>query len=102
VVVAKTRTLHSLSDRKAITDRRSAATLARLLEAGMLAPVWVPDEQTRALRRRIARRAQLVRQRTRAKNEIHRAGAQPQAPTGLRRLRSRRAALARGARVARR
>jgi transposase len=32
---------------------------------------WLPDEPTRALRRRLARRAQLVRQRTRAKNEIH-------------------------------
>jgi transposase len=31
----------------------------------------LPDEQTRAQRRWIARRAQLVRQRTRAKNEIH-------------------------------
>lgn len=31
----------------------------------------MPDEPTRALPRWIARRAQLVRQRTRAKNEIH-------------------------------
>lgn len=45
--------------------------LARLLSADMLAEVWIPDERTRALRRRIARRAALVRQRTRAKNEVH-------------------------------
>jgi hypothetical protein len=32
---------------------------------------WMPDEWTRAMRRRLARRSQLVRARTRAKNEIH-------------------------------
>src|SRR4051794_5908453 len=31
----------------------------------------MPDERTRAMRRRLARRSQLVRARTRAKNEIH-------------------------------
>jgi Transposase IS116/IS110/IS902 family len=35
------------------------------------AEVWTPDEQTRVLRRRISRRAQLVRQRTREKNQVH-------------------------------
>src|SRR4051794_29355222 len=45
--------------------------LARLLAAGLLRGCWLPDERTRALRRRLARRAQLVRQRTRAKNEVH-------------------------------
>jgi transposase len=33
--------------------------------------VWTPDERTRVLRRRITRRAQLVRQRTREKNQVH-------------------------------
>jgi transposase len=33
--------------------------------------MWTPDEQTRVLRRRISRRAQLVRQRTREKNQVH-------------------------------
>jgi transposase len=33
--------------------------------------VWTPDERIRAMRRRLARRAQLVRARSRAKNEIH-------------------------------
>ena len=32
---------------------------------------WLPGEETRSLRRRLARREQLVRQRTRLKNEIH-------------------------------
>jgi transposase len=40
------------------------------LAAGLLSGVWCPDEKTRALRRLVARRAQLMRQRSRAKNEI--------------------------------
>ena len=32
--------------------------------------VWISDERTRALRRLTSRRAQLVRQRTRVKNEV--------------------------------
>jgi transposase len=33
--------------------------------------VWVPDERVLAMRRRLSRRQQLVRARTRAKNEVH-------------------------------
>jgi transposase len=57
--------------RSAKTDKLDARTLARLLAAGFLPEVWSPDEQTRVLRRRISRRAQLVRQRTREKNQVH-------------------------------
>ncbi len=57
--------------RSAKTDKLDARTLARLLAAGFLPEVWTPDEQTRVLRRRISRRAQLVRQRTREKNQVH-------------------------------
>ena len=53
------------------TDRLDARALARLLWSGQLAGVWTPDERIRAMRRRLARRAQLVRARSRAKNEIH-------------------------------
>jgi transposase len=56
---------------RAKTDRLDARTLARLAAAGSLDAVWMPDERTRAMRRRLSRRAQLVRARTRAKNEIH-------------------------------
>src|SRR5215207_9051083 len=56
---------------RAKTDRLDARTLARLLAAGELDGVWSPDQWTRVLRRRLARREQLVRARTRAKNEIH-------------------------------
>jgi transposase len=55
---------------RAKTDRLDARTLAKLLAGGQLDAVWCPDERIRAMRRRLARRAQLVRARTRAKNEI--------------------------------
>jgi transposase len=56
---------------RAKTDRLDARTLAKLLAAGELDAVWMPDERCRLLRRRLARREQLVRARSRAKNEIH-------------------------------
>lgn len=56
---------------RAKTDRLDARALARLLASGALDGVWVPDEQTRITRRRLARRTQLVRARSRAKNETH-------------------------------
>jgi transposase len=56
---------------RAKTDRLDARALAELLWAGRLDSVWMPDERVRAMRRRLARRQQLVRARTRAKNEIH-------------------------------
>src|SRR3954469_13332690 len=71
VVVATTKELRAITEAKVKTDRHDARTLARLLAAGLLHGCWLPDENTRALRRRLARRAQLVRQRPRAKNEVH-------------------------------
>jgi transposase len=71
VVVASTKDLKAISEARVKTDRLDARTLAKLLDADLLTVCWVPDEDTRALRRRLARRAQLVRQRTRCKNEIH-------------------------------
>jgi len=56
---------------RAKTDRLDARTLARLLAAGSLDGVWMADERTRVMRRRLARRAQLVGALSRAKNEIH-------------------------------
>jgi transposase len=56
---------------RAKTDRLDARALAKLLWAGELDGVWTPDERIRAMRRRLARRARLVRARSRAKNEIH-------------------------------
>jgi transposase len=71
VVLVNAADVRAIAHARVKSDRFDAATLARLLAAGMLDGVWVPDERIGALRRRIARRAALVRQRTRAKNEIH-------------------------------
>ena len=56
---------------RAKTDRLDARALARLLASGSLESLWVPDEPTRVMRRRLSRRSQLVKARTRAENEIH-------------------------------
>ena len=71
VAIANTRRLRAIAEAKVKTDRLDARTLCELLAAGFLPEVWGPGEETRALRRRVARRAALVRQRTRAKNELH-------------------------------
>ena len=60
-----------ISSARAKTDRLDARTLAKLLAAGELDAVWVPDRRTQVMRRRLQRRSQLVAARTRAKNEIH-------------------------------
>jgi transposase len=56
---------------RAKTDRLDARTLAKLLAAGELDAVWMPDRETWVMRRRLARRGQLVWARSRAKNQIH-------------------------------
>jgi transposase len=71
VVVANAQEVRAISHARVKSDRFDAATLARLLSADLLAEVWVCDERTGAVRRRLARRGALVRQRTRAKNEVH-------------------------------
>jgi transposase len=56
---------------RAKTDRLDARTLARLLAAGELKAVWMPDRATQVMRRRLQRRGQLVSARSRSKNQIH-------------------------------
>ena len=53
------------------TDRVDARALARLLATGFLPEVWAADPETAALRHQLARRRQLVKQRTREKNQVH-------------------------------
>ena len=48
---------------RAKTDRLDARALAKLLASGSLDALWVPDEGTRIMRRRIGRRSRLVRAR---------------------------------------
>src|SRR6266581_2676168 len=71
VVLANPKAVKGITRAGAKTDKIDARTLAQLLAGGFLPAVWLPDEQTRILRRRISARAQLVRQRTRAKNQVH-------------------------------
>ncbi len=71
VVVAPTKELAAITTAKVKTDRLDARKLARLLAAGLLTGCWLPDEETRSMRRWLSRRAQLVRHLTRSKNEVH-------------------------------
>jgi transposase len=65
---AKTR---AIAEAKVKTDKVDARILAQLLAADFLPPVWLPDDRTRRLRRQVARRTQLVKQRVRVKNQVH-------------------------------
>jgi transposase len=60
-----------IASARAKTDKLDACALASLLWKGELESVWMPDERCRILRRRLSRREQLVRARTRSKNEIY-------------------------------
>jgi transposase len=71
VLVADTRNVRAMTHAKVKNDRVDAQLLAKLLAAAMLPGTWVCDEQTRILRRQVTRRSQLVRGRTRARNQVH-------------------------------
>jgi transposase len=70
VVIANPMHVRAISHAKVKNDQFDARTLAQLLAADLVPRVWVGDEQTRVLRRLTSRRSQLVRARTRTKNEI--------------------------------
>ncbi len=70
VVLAHAKHLRAISHAKVKTDRFDARTLAELLAADLIPRVWIGDERTRVMRRRVSRRRGLVKQSTRAKNEI--------------------------------
>jgi transposase len=70
VVVANPMQVRAICHAKVKNDRFDARTLAELLAVDLIPRVWITDERTRALRRLTSRRAQLVRQRTRVKNEV--------------------------------
>lgn len=71
VVVSNPSKTRAIAEAKVKTDKVDARILAQLLAVDFLPPVWLPDERTRMLRRQVARRAHLVRQRTRLKNQVH-------------------------------
>ena len=71
VTVSNPMRTRAIASAKVKTDKIDAKVLAQLGAADFLPEVWAPDEITRALRRRIAHRSSLVRQRTRLRNQIH-------------------------------
>jgi transposase len=71
VVLANPKATKAATRLRAKTDRIDARTLAQLLASGFLPDVWLPDEATAVLRRQVSRRAHLVKQRTKAKNQVH-------------------------------
>jgi transposase len=70
VVVSNPQKTRAIAEAKVKTDKVDCAILAELLAADYLPSVWVADEATQALRRQVARRANIVRQRTRLKNQV--------------------------------
>jgi len=81
VVVANPRKTRAIAEAKVKTDKVDARILAQLLAADFLPAAWLPDDRIRMLRRQVARRTHLVRQRTRLKNQVHAILARNLAPT---------------------
>jgi len=70
VVVSNPLKTRAIAEAKIKTDKVDARVLAELLAADYLPSVWLADDHTRALRRQVARRVHIVRQRTRLKNQV--------------------------------
>ena len=71
VVIANPLQVKAIAHARVKTDKVDAGTLASLFAAGYLPEIWTPDAQTERKRRLAARRYQIVRHRTRIKNEVH-------------------------------
>ena len=71
VVIANPLQVKAIAHAHVKTDKIDAGTLASLFAAGYLPEIWTPDAETERKRRLTARRYQVVRHRTRIKNEVH-------------------------------
>lgn len=71
VVIANPLQVKAIAHAHVKTDKIDAGTLASLYAAGYLPEIWTPDAATERMRRLAARRYQVVRHRTRIKNEVH-------------------------------
>lgn len=71
VVIANPLQVKAIAHAHVKTDKVDAGTLASLYAAGYLPEIWTPDAATERMRRHVARRYQVVRHRTRIKNEVH-------------------------------
>ena len=71
VIIANPLQVKAIAQAHVKTDKIDAGTLASLHAAGYLPQIWTPDVGTERKRRAAARRYQVVRHRTRLKNEVH-------------------------------
>nr|WP_244430375.1 IS110 family transposase [Roseivivax halodurans] len=71
VVIANPLQVKAIAHAHVKTGKVDAGTLASLHAAGYLPEIWTPDAATERMRRLVARRYQVVRHRTRIKNEVH-------------------------------
>lgn len=71
VIVANPLQVKAIAHARIKTDKIDAGVLASLRAADFLPKVWLPDVETERMRRLVARRNQVVRHRTRVKNEVH-------------------------------
>ena len=71
VIIANPLQVKAIAHSQAKTDKIDAGTLANLYAAGYLPEIWTPDARTERMRRLVGRRYQVVRHRTRIKNEVH-------------------------------
>ena len=71
VIVANPLQVKAIAHARIKTDRIDAGVLAQLRAADFLPEAWLPDAETERRRRLVARRDQVVRHRTRVKNEVH-------------------------------
>ncbi|MGY3690173.1 transposase [Bradyrhizobium sp. USDA 3240] len=71
VIVANPLQVKAIAQAHVKTDKIDAGTLASLQAAGYVPQIWTPDAETERKRRLVARRYQVVRHRTRLKNEVH-------------------------------
>jgi transposase len=71
VIIANPLQVKAIAQAHVKTDKIDAGTLASLYAAGYLPEIWTPDAKTERRRRLAARRCQVVRHRTRIKNEVH-------------------------------
>ncbi|WP_354211575.1 MULTISPECIES: transposase [unclassified Bradyrhizobium] len=71
VIIANPLQMKAIAQAHVKTDKIDAGTLASLQAAGYLPQIWTPDAETERKRRLAAPRYQVVRHRTRLKNEVH-------------------------------
>ena len=71
VVIANPLQVKAIAHAHVKTDKIDAGVLASLHAAGFLPEAWTPPAETERMRRLVARRNQVVRHRTRIKNEVH-------------------------------